>query len=154
MPRSLRIERENGVYHVINRGNYRQDLFINEGAHRSFGHLDPVRAGMCDVGGLGDYRWSSYWYLRKPAARPEFLDPIGALCAAGGLADNARGHRSYRQYLEWLSEDAKARKEMAFDNLDRFRAEAAYQRPRHLDRSEIEYGSATACQHLCQSLAP
>ena len=36
MARSLRIERENGVYHVINRGNYRQDLFINEGAHRSF----------------------------------------------------------------------------------------------------------------------
>lgn len=36
MPRSLRIERENGVYHVINRGNYRQDLFINEGAHTSF----------------------------------------------------------------------------------------------------------------------
>ena len=31
MPRSLRIERENGVYHVINRGNYRQDLFVNEG---------------------------------------------------------------------------------------------------------------------------
>jgi putative transposase len=36
MPRSLRIERANGVYHVINRGNYRQDLFINEGAHASF----------------------------------------------------------------------------------------------------------------------
>jgi REP element-mobilizing transposase RayT len=36
MARSLRIERENGVYHVINRGNYRQDLFINEGAHTSF----------------------------------------------------------------------------------------------------------------------
>ena len=36
MARGLRIERENGVYHVINRGNYRQDLFINEGAHLSF----------------------------------------------------------------------------------------------------------------------
>lgn len=36
MPRSLRIEKENGVYHIINRGNYRQDLFINEGAHSSF----------------------------------------------------------------------------------------------------------------------
>ena len=36
MARSLRIERTNGVYHVINRGNYRQDLFINEGAHKSF----------------------------------------------------------------------------------------------------------------------
>ena len=36
MPRSLRIEKENGVYHIINRGNYRRDVFINEGAHRSF----------------------------------------------------------------------------------------------------------------------
>ena len=36
MPRSLRIEKENGVYHIINRGNYRQDLFISDGAHQSF----------------------------------------------------------------------------------------------------------------------
>jgi REP element-mobilizing transposase RayT len=36
MARSLRIEKSNGVYHVINRGNYRQDLFINEGAHGAF----------------------------------------------------------------------------------------------------------------------
>ena len=36
MARSLRIEKRNGVYHVINRGNYRQDLFINEGAHQAF----------------------------------------------------------------------------------------------------------------------
>ena len=36
MPRSLRIERANGLYHIINRGNYRRDLFVNEGAHLSF----------------------------------------------------------------------------------------------------------------------
>ena len=36
MARSLRIEKANGVYHVINRGNYRQDLFINEGSHLAF----------------------------------------------------------------------------------------------------------------------
>ena len=36
MARSLRIEKEDGVYHIINRGNYRKDVFINEGAHRSF----------------------------------------------------------------------------------------------------------------------
>ena len=36
MARSLRIEREGGVYHVINRGNYRRDLFVNEGAHKCF----------------------------------------------------------------------------------------------------------------------
>ena len=36
MPRSLRLERENAVYHLINRGNYRQDLFVNEGTHLAF----------------------------------------------------------------------------------------------------------------------
>jgi REP element-mobilizing transposase RayT len=36
MARSLRIERANGVYHIINRGNYRHDLFINDGAHEAF----------------------------------------------------------------------------------------------------------------------
>jgi putative transposase len=202
MARSLRIERENGVYHVINRGNYRQDLFINEGAHRSFEkclfeacekcgwvlegycvmtnhfhlvirtpkgnlvygmkwlqstfanryhrfrkvqgklfqgryksliveedsylgallhyvHLNPVRAGICQVADLSEYRWSSYWYLRHPAARPAFLDPTGSLLAAGGLADNKRGHRSYEQYLQWLSEDDTARKEMNFEQMCR-----------------------------------
>jgi REP element-mobilizing transposase RayT len=36
MPRSLRIEKENGVYHIINRGNYRQDLYVDEGSHLAF----------------------------------------------------------------------------------------------------------------------
>lgn len=47
MARSLRIERANGVYHVINRGNYRQDLFINEGAHGSFGKCLFEACGKC-----------------------------------------------------------------------------------------------------------
>ena len=202
MARCLRIEREGGVYHVINRGNYRRDLFINEGAHRSFEsclfeaceksgwvlegfcvmtnhfhliirtprgnlswgmkwllstfanryhryrkvngklfqgrfksliveedayigallhyvHLNPVRAGICDVAGLGAYRWSSYWYLRHPKSRPGFLDPTGALTHAGKLADTAAGRRSYRSYLEWLAEDRVAQKEMAFGQMCR-----------------------------------
>ena len=36
MARSLRIERAGGVYHLINRGNYRGDVFVNDGAHLSF----------------------------------------------------------------------------------------------------------------------
>jgi REP element-mobilizing transposase RayT len=202
MARSLRIERENGLYHVINRGNYRQDLFINEGAHRSFEsclfeaceksgwilegfcvmtnhfhlvvrtprgnlswgmkwllgtfanryhrfrkvngklfqgrfksliveedaylgsllhyvHLNPVRAGICDVAGLGSYRWSSYWYLRHPKSRPGFLDPTGALWHAGKLADTPSGHRGYASYLRWLAADAGSQKELAFEKMCR-----------------------------------
>jgi len=36
MVRSLRIEKANGVYHVINRGNYWRDLFISQGALSAF----------------------------------------------------------------------------------------------------------------------
>ena len=202
MARSLRIEKEDGIYHIINRGNYRQDLFISDGAHQSFErclfeacvkcgwvlesycvmtnhfhlvvrtpkgnlvygmkwlqstfanryhkfrklhgklfqgryksliveegsyldalfhytHLNPVRAGMVDVGGLRDYRWSSYWYLHRPDKRPEFLDCRGALMAAGGLADTEEGRKKYAEYLQWLSSDKLAQKEMAFDKMCR-----------------------------------
>ena len=36
MARSLRMERENGLYHVINRGNYRSWIFDTEGARKRF----------------------------------------------------------------------------------------------------------------------
>lgn len=202
MARSLRIEKENGVYHVINRGNYRQDVFINDGAHEAFEHclfeacikcgwvlegfcvmtnhfhlvvrapkgnliygmqwlqstyanryhkfrkvhgklfqgryksliveedsylgallhythLNPVRAGLTNVEGLTDYRRSSYWYLHRPLKRPEFLDCSGALDAAGGLSDTPHGHKKYAEYLQWLSTDQPAQKEMAFDKMCR-----------------------------------
>ena len=200
MARSLRIERANGVYHVINRGNYRQDLFINEGAHGSFEkclfeacekcgwvleahcvmtnhfhlvirtphgnlvygmkwlqstfanryhkyrqvqgklfqgryksliveedsslggllhyvHLNPVRAGMCSVDELGDYRWSSYWYLNRPKSRPDFMDVSGALDAAGGLKDSSHGHRKYRDYLRWLAAEKSEQRKLEFEKM-------------------------------------
>ena len=56
------------------------------GALQQYVHLNPVRAGMCDVEGLKDYRWSSYWYLQHPELRSKFLDPSGALRAAWSVA--------------------------------------------------------------------
>jgi REP element-mobilizing transposase RayT len=47
MARSLRIEKSDGVYHVINRGNYRQDLFISEGAHLAFERCLFEASEMC-----------------------------------------------------------------------------------------------------------
>jgi len=200
MARSLRIERSGAVYHVINRGNYRQDLFVNDGAHKAFErclfeacekcgwilegwcvmtnhfhlilrtpqgnlvygmkwlqatfanryhryrkihgklfqgryksliveeaaylgalqhyvHLNPVRAKMCSVPELQNYRWSSYWYLHQPRKRPEFLDASGAFEHAGGLRDTPAGRKKYGEYLLWLSTNAPAQKEMAFDRM-------------------------------------
>jgi putative transposase len=200
MARSLRIERSNGVYHIINRGNYRQDLFINEGAHQSFErclfeacekcgwilegfcvmtnhfhlivrtpegnlvygmkwlqatfanryhrfrklhgklfqgryksliveesaylgalqhyvNLNPVRAGMCSVETLKDYRWSSFWYLNHSRKRPSFLDLSGALKHAGGLKDTTAGRRKYVEYLSWLSLNESEQKKLAFDKM-------------------------------------
>ena len=202
MARSLRIEKVNGVYHVINRGNYRQDLFINEGAHEAFErclfeacekcgwileghcvmtnhfhlvirtpqgnlsygmkwlqatfanryhrfhevhgklfqgrfksliveeegylgtlqhyvHLNPVRAGIRTVDELKAYRWSSYWYLWNPRKRPEYLDISGALEHAGGLKDTPAGRTKYSEYLDWLSTNVPAQKEMAFEKMCR-----------------------------------
>lgn len=42
MARSLRIEKETGVYHMINRGNYRQDLFINGGENMTWEEFELV----------------------------------------------------------------------------------------------------------------
>ena len=36
MPRKLRLEYPGAIYHVINRGNYRADVFRNEGAKAAF----------------------------------------------------------------------------------------------------------------------
>ena len=229
MARSLRIERANGVYHVINRGNYRQDLFINDGAHQAFenclfeacvksgwileGHcvmtnhfhlvlrtpqgnlvsgmkwlqstfanryhryrhingklfqgryksliveedshlaalqhyvnLNPVRAGICSVKELKDYRWSSYWYLRQTKERPEFMDLSGALLGAGRLKDTPQGRQKYRAYLEWLSTDVPARKEMEFDKMCRGWALGSMDFKRALVHSEglLKEGSTEA----------
>ena len=36
MARKRRLESSNGLYHLINRGNYRTDMFGTEGAKKSF----------------------------------------------------------------------------------------------------------------------
>jgi REP element-mobilizing transposase RayT len=78
-------------------------------------HLNPVRAGVCDVAGLEAYRFGSYWYLRKRKSRPRFLELDTCLEAAGDLADSSRGWRKYAEYLQWLCEEEPARKSLRFD---------------------------------------
>lgn len=117
-----RYHRFRKVHGKLFHGRYKS-LIVEEdsylGALLHYVHLNPVRAGICGVADLCEYRWSSYWYLGNPGSRPDFLDPTGALWHAGKLADTASGRRSYEQYLQWLNEDETARKEMAFDQMCR-----------------------------------
>lgn len=103
-------------------GRYKSLIVEEEsylGALLHYVHLNPVRAGMMDVAGLREYRWSSYWYLQHPAKRPDFMDVSGCLENAGGLSDTTAGRKKYREYLAWLSADSDAQKELLFDRMCR-----------------------------------
>jgi len=82
-------------------------------------HLNPVRAGICDVAGLRDYGFSSYAQLWNRKTRPSFLEVGSFLEAAGGLVDSLKGHRKYAKYLTWLAENEPAQKEMNFAKMSK-----------------------------------
>lgn len=82
-------------------------------------HLNPVRAGLCDVSQLARYRWSSVNWLAGGRYRPKWYDPRPALTHAGQLADTPSGTKNYLKYLEWLAEDEPARKQQRFDSMSK-----------------------------------
>lgn len=82
-------------------------------------HLNPVRAGICDVNGLKDLQRSSYYHFRKTKTREAFMSFDAFLEGTGGLKDTPAGRNKYKQYLEWLNEDENARKEIGFDRMSR-----------------------------------
>jgi putative transposase len=202
MARKLRLEFPGACYHVINRGNYRADVFKTEGAKLAFErclfaacqrsgwllhafvimrnhyhlaietpqgnlvtgmqwlqatfanrfnrrrgerghlfqgrykallveegeplgqvahyiHLNPVRAGVLRVAALGDFRFSSYWYLQRPRERPEWMTLDRVLAQAGGLADTPAGRASYGDYLAWQAEEGPFGKSKAYVSLSK-----------------------------------
>jgi putative transposase len=202
MARKLRLEFPGACYHVINRGNYRADIFKTEGARAAFEkclfeageeynwvlhafvvmrnhyhlavetpdgnlvrgmqwlqatfanrfnrlrgergplfqgrykallveeggplgqvchylHLNPVRAGIVPAERLKEFRYSSYWYLRQPKARPKCLDLRTALIEAGELADTPAGRQKYGDYLAWQATDGPAGRNKAYVSLSK-----------------------------------
>ena len=82
-------------------------------------HLNPVRAGLVAASELEKYADSSFHQLWYPAKRWSFLKSSTALTEAGGLADTPKGRRSYRDYLEWLSEEDAEKKRLGFAQMCR-----------------------------------
>ncbi len=202
MARPLRLEYEGGIYHVLNRGNYRSAIFRSEktkaaflsclgeacektgwrihawcvmsnhyhlaletpqgnladgmrwlqgtfatrfnrmrrehghifqGRYKSlvvdpgeglgslchYIHLNGVRARVCSIDELRDWRWSSVAWLNSPKNRPGWYEPNSALGSAGGLRDSAAGRRKYCEYLAWLAEDEPARKALCFEQMSK-----------------------------------
>jgi len=80
-------------------------------------HLNPVRAGIVPAAELKEYRYSSYWYLGQPKARPKCLDFQTALIEAGELADTPAGRQKYGEYLAWQAMEGPAGRNKAYVSL-------------------------------------
>jgi REP element-mobilizing transposase RayT len=78
-------------------------------------HLNAVRAGICAPSQLPDWPWSSLSWIAHPQRRLPWFSPQAALAHAGDLADTPVGRGKYAKYLDWLQEDAPARKAFKFD---------------------------------------
>ena len=82
-------------------------------------HLNPVRAGICNLHDLKQYRYCSYWYLSNKRKRPTFLCLDTCLSGAGSLNDTSYGRQKYQNYLQWLAADETKQKEILFDKLSK-----------------------------------
>ena len=82
-------------------------------------HLNPVRAGICPLSDLKNYRYGSYWYLRRSSKRPGFFNAETCLEGAGCLRDNPYGRNKYEAYLDWLQEDNVRQKSLNFDKMSK-----------------------------------
>lgn len=117
-----RFNRFRGEHGHLFQGRYKAPL-VEEGDPLGlvchYIHLNPVRADICTVERLGQFRYSSYWYLRHPHARPGFLRPETALMTTGGLADTLAGWKCYDAHLDWQVAEGPAGKSKAYRRLSR-----------------------------------
>jgi len=80
-------------------------------------HLNPIRAKICPVAELSEWRWSSLHGIMHPKLRQSWFSPEAALNHAGGLTDTPKGRRKYLKYLDWLQEDQPAQKVLKFETM-------------------------------------
>jgi putative transposase len=108
MPRPLRMESESGVYHVINRGNYRADIFSSDGAKNAF-----VRCleGACERTGWVVHAWcvmTNHYHLAVSTPRANLVDGMrwlqGTFAARFNRYRNENGHLFQGRYKSLIVE--------------------------------------------------
>lgn len=110
MARKLRIQFEGAMYHVINRGNYRRDLFGNDGEGQAF--LEAVKEAKKMMG----WRLHAYvlmrnhYHLALETPEPNLVEGMHWLQSTWATRfnrfRNERGHLFQGRYQALLIEDA------------------------------------------------
>ena len=113
-----RFRKMNG--HVF-QGRYKAILLDGDavGSVCHYIHLNPVRAGLVEAESLETYVDGSFHQLWNPRRRWSFQEFGMLLESTGALADTPKGRKSYRDYLEWLSEEEPERKRLGFESMSR-----------------------------------
>lgn len=112
MPRKLRIEYEGAIYHVLNRGNYRRDLFETSGAAEAF---VTVLAEATQRYGWRLHAYAvmrNHYHLAVETPQPNLTDGMHWLQSTLAVRFNRlrgeRGHLFQGRYQSLLVEDQAA----------------------------------------------
>lgn len=112
MPRRLRLQFEGALYHVINRGNYRQDVFGTVGAAQAF---ETALAETCER-----YHWHvhayvvmrNHFHLALGTPQPNLVEGMhwlqGTFATRFNRYRSERGHLFQGRYYALLIENAAA----------------------------------------------
>ena len=112
MARKLRIQFENAIYHVINRGNYRQDVFDSVGAAMAF------ESALAEASEIFEWRLHAYvimrnhFHLALETPRANLVDGMhwlsGTYATRFNRLRSERGHLFQGRYQALLVEDTAA----------------------------------------------
>lgn len=112
MARKLRIQFPGAVYHVINRGNYRRDLFVSPGEAQAF--LDTVREAR-DLMGWRVHAYAlmrNHYHFALETPEPNLVEGMHWLQSTWATRFNRfrqeHGHLFQGRYQSLLIEDAAA----------------------------------------------
>ncbi len=104
MPRRIRVEFPGAIYHMLSRGDRREDIFYDDVDRQDFLKALPET---CQKIGFGDrmlaYPWSILaWYLAAPAHRPTWIRVDRLLGEHGIGADTPAERREFEDRMEAL----------------------------------------------------